>query len=66
MENLSSLPITFQMALAHNEKSFSAFLKMDERAQNNIINEAKSIQGIRQMNIFVSNISKNIENGSNL
>lgn len=66
MKNPSSLPITFQMALAHNEKSFNAFLNMDEATQNNIINEAKERKTVREMNIFVANIPKYVENQGGL
>lgn len=61
MENNDALPITFQMALAHNESSFSAFLKMGEDAQASIINQANNIKTLREMNIFVANIPKNVE-----
>ncbi len=58
MENNESMPITFQMALAHNEKSFSAFLKMDEKAQNEVIKSAKKIKTVREINNFVNLIPR--------
>ena len=58
MEEKDSMPIAFQMALAHNKDAFLAFLKMDDKSQNNIINEAKNQHSLREMNIFVSNIAK--------
>ncbi|MBR2943644.1 MAG: hypothetical protein IKC16_00980 [Clostridia bacterium] len=58
MEQNNQMPITFQMALSHNAPALQAFLKMDENKQDNIINEAKKVKGVREMNIFVSNIGK--------
>lgn len=58
MEQNNQMPITFQMALSHNTSALQAFLKMDAKNQDNIINEAKNVKGVREMNIFVSNIGK--------
>ena len=66
MENSTSLPITFQMALAHNKDALKAFLKLPDEKQNNIINEAKNIPSVREMNIFVSKIPKSIESQNKL
>ena len=54
MENNEILPIKLQMALAHNKKAFEAFLKMDEKAQNEVIMQAKSLSGVREINNFVN------------
>lgn len=62
MDNYTGMPITFQMALAHNERAFREFLKMDEKAQNLIIEESKKQHNVRQMHIFVNSITKGVEN----
>lgn len=56
MENNDKLPIKFQMALAHNEHAFSAFLKMDEGVQNEIIKSAQKLDSVREINKFVNSI----------
>ncbi len=58
MEN-NQMPLTFQMALAHNKKAMSAFLNMPAEKQDNIINEAKKQSSLREMNIFVNSIGQN-------
>ena len=52
------MPLTFQMALAHNKSSLNAFLKMTDEKQENIINEAKKQKTVREMNNFVNSIPK--------
>jgi hypothetical protein len=54
----SDMPLTFQMALAHNKSSLNAFLKMTDEKQNDVINEAKKLSTIREMNNFVNSIPK--------
>ena len=58
METNDKMPIEFQMALAHNEDALKAFLKLPDEKQNNIINEAKKVSTLREMNLFVNNINK--------
>lgn len=58
MEEKSEMPITFQMALAHNIPSMKAFLNMNNEKQNEVINQAKKIENLREMNNFVNNITK--------
>lgn len=62
MDNYRGMPITFQMALAHNECAFKEFLKMDEKTQNMIIEESKKQKNVRQMHLFVNSITKGVEN----
>ncbi len=66
MEHKNEMPITFQMALAHNSGAFNAFMKMDNDTQNNILNEAKNQKTLREMNIFVESIAEGVENVKNL
>lgn len=58
MENNVELPIKLQMALAHNEKSFKAFLNMDEKSQKEIIQHVQGLSSVRQINIFVNSLPK--------
>ena len=58
METNDKMPIEFQMALAHNENALKAFLKMSDRKQNDIINEARNLSTLREINLFVNNINK--------
>ena len=58
----NDMPITFQMALAHNKDAFREFLKMDEKAQSLIIEESKKQKNVRQMHLFVNSITKGVEN----
>lgn len=53
MENNEIMPIKLQMALAHNQRAFSTFLRMDDNAQKKIIESAKNIKTVREINIFV-------------
>ena len=57
----NEMPISFKMALAHNTSSMRAFLKMDNKHQDDIISKAKKVETLREMNIFVANISKGVE-----
>jgi hypothetical protein len=61
MDNYTDMPITFQMALAHNKEAFRSFLKMDEKAQGLIIEESKKQKNIREMHFFVNSIAKGVE-----
>ena len=52
------MPITFQMALAHNIPSMKSFLRMTNEEQDEIIKKAKNVKNMREMNTFVNNINK--------
>lgn len=54
----SNMPLTFQMALAHNQKALSSFLSMPNDKQEFLIREAKNQKTVREMNIFVNSIAK--------
>lgn len=58
MESDNKMPLTFQMALAHNGKSMSTFLKMSNEKQDEIIKEATKLKTVREMQNFVDSIPK--------
>ena len=58
MEEKNNMPISFQMALAHNISSMKAFLNMPNDEQDRIINHAKNVKNVREMNNFVNKIGK--------
>ena len=51
------MPLSFQMALAHNPKSMSAFLNMDIDKQDKIVNQAWKIETKREMQKLVDGLS---------
>ncbi len=53
----SELPLGFAMALAHNTSSFNAFLAMDDKQQDEIIEKAKHTKTKREMQMLVDNIA---------
>lgn len=59
MEEENKMPIAFQMALAHNVSSMSAFLKMSNEKQDEIIEKSKKIKTVREINNFVNSLNKN-------
>ena len=58
MEEKNNMPISFQMALAHNRASMKAFLNMPNDEQDKIIAQSKNVKNVREMNNFVNNIGK--------
>ena len=58
MEQMNNMPIAFQMALAHNKASMKTFLNLPDNEQDKIIDKARNVKSIREMNNFVNNISK--------
>ena len=58
MDGEHKMPIAFQMALAHNEASMNAFLKMSNEHQDKIISKANEIKTVREMHNFVESIRK--------
>ena len=58
MAEKNDMPLSFQMALAHNIPSMKSFLSMDDKKQDEIIEKAKKVKSIREMNNFVDNIGK--------
>ena len=60
-DNTSRMPIGFAMEMAHNKKAFSVFLRSSNEKQNEIIEKAREIKNIREMNRFVNSIG-NMQN----
>ena len=56
--NKSDMPISFQMALAHNIGAMNVFLKLKDSEQDEIINKAKSVQTKREIQMIVDSIPK--------
>ena len=52
----SELPLGFSMALAHNVKAFNAFLALDDKKQDEIIEKSRHVQTKREMQQLVDNI----------
>lgn len=52
------LPLGFTMALAHNVNAFNAFLALDDKSQDEIIEKAKHTETKREMQMLVNNIGK--------
>lgn len=57
-KNSSELPLGFSMALAHNVKSFNAFLALDDNKQDEIIEKARTVQTKREMQQLVDSIGQ--------
>lgn len=56
-ENLSGgIPLSMQMALAHNTAAMRAFLKLDDREQDRLIEQAKNASTKREVQMLVDNI----------
>ncbi len=55
--NSSKMPLGFTMALAHNVSAFNAFLKMDDKSQDEIIEKARQVQTKREMQQLVDGLS---------
>ena len=49
MNTFSHFPIDFSMALAHNVPAFKSFLSLSDGEQDEIIEKAKSVKSIREM-----------------
>ncbi|MBO5286559.1 MAG: hypothetical protein J6B34_00385 [Clostridia bacterium] len=54
MEN--SLPLSFQMALSHNKRAFSVFLSLDNKRQDEVIEQARRAKTKREMQILVDSL----------
>ena len=51
-----SMPLSMQMALAHNTVAMQAFLKLDDSTQDKIIEEARNMETKREIQKLVDNI----------
>lgn len=53
------MPIMLQMALAHNPKAMSAFLKLSDQGQDEIIKRAREVPTKREIQQIVDGITTN-------
>ena len=60
MENNENgkMPLSMQMALAHNVQAMQAFLKLDDRAQDEIIEKARQTTSKREIQKIIDEIPK--------
>ena len=54
------LPLGFTMALAHNVKSFNAFLALDNDKQDEIIEKARNTHTKREMQQLVDSLNNQV------
>ena len=66
MNTFSHFPIDFSMALAHNVPAFKSFLSLSDGEQDEIIEKAKSVKSIREMQILVNGLAQHMQNKNNL
>lgn len=50
------MPIYFQMALAHNADAMQAFLRLDDKRQDEIINQARNVSTKREIQQIVDGL----------
>ena len=50
------MPISMQMALAHNVQAMQAFLKLDNDTQDRIIEKARKTESKRELQRIIDNI----------
>ena len=50
------MPLSLQMALAHNVSAMNSFLKLDNRQQDEIIAKAQAVSTRREVQQIVDNI----------
>ncbi|MBQ8145782.1 MAG: hypothetical protein IJ039_03290 [Clostridia bacterium] len=55
-DNIPSMPLGLQMALSHNVSAMSAFLKLDNKSQDELIERARVTQTKRELQQMVDNI----------
>ena len=51
-----SMPISMQMALAHNVQALQAFLKLDDAAQDKIIEKARQTSSKRELQKIIDSM----------
>ena len=56
MEEIPSMPLGLQMALAHNVGAMQAFLKLDNKTQDEIIKRASHTETKREIQQIVDKI----------
>ncbi|MBO5261593.1 MAG: hypothetical protein J6B45_00955 [Clostridia bacterium] len=56
MNEIPKLPLSLQMALAHNVNAMYSFLKLDNKTQDEIIEKAKNTKTKREIQQIVDKI----------
>ena len=59
MEENKGMPLSMQMALAHNVKAMQAFLKLDDAAQDEIMEKARKAPTKRELQQLIDGIGQN-------
>ena len=54
------MPLGLQMALSHNVSAMNAFLKLDNKTQDDLIEKAKNTQTKRELQQIVDSLPKMI------
>lgn len=57
-DNIPKIPVSFQMALAHNVPAMQAFLAMGNREQDELIKKAEKTRTQREIQKLVNNIPR--------
>ncbi len=58
MEENNGMPLSMQMALAHNTAAMRAFLKLDDAAQNELMDRARKAPTKREIQQIVDGITQ--------
>ena len=56
MNNIPEIPLSLQMALAHNADAMHSFLRLDNKAQDELIERVKNTQSKREIQQIVDKI----------
>ena len=56
MNEIPSIPLSLQMALAHNANAMYSFLRLDNKAQDELIEKVKNTQTKREIQQIVDKI----------
>ena len=59
-DSIPSMPLGLQMALSHNVSAMNAFLKLDNKTQDDLIEKAKNTQTKRELQQIVDGLPKMI------
>ena len=58
MKEIPNIPLGLQMGLAHNSTAMQAFLRLDNEAQDKIIEKANKTENKRELQKIVDELSK--------
>ena len=56
MNEIPKLPLGLQMALAHNVEAMQAFLKLDDKGQDEFIQKSKELKTKREVQSLVDSL----------